>query len=267
VSDKLTTDYDKAVAIRNEICQRIVYNLDAEEPPSTSDPVEYTLFEEKEGYCTAFASAMVLMARSIGIPSRYAQGYLTDERRLEPNGHYVVTDEDYHAWAELYFDDYGWVAFDPTIGARFKEGEGLGDSGDPRPWYQKGIIGIALDVAIGATLIGLAISGFGIFRSYRRLANVQSELERTFIAFSKRLERAAGRRRLVGQTADEFLNSIRSNLHGSYDAACELNARFVKAMYSSETVSHETVAQLRADVKSFGTLLKLETAGTKKVMS
>jgi hypothetical protein len=258
------SDYDKAVAIQNEISRRIVYNLDAEETPPKRDPVEYALFEEKEGYCTSFASAMVLMARAVGLPARYVQGYLTDDRRREPNGKYQVTDADYHAWAEVFFKDFGWVTFDPTLGAVAKEGEGLGDVGDNRPWYQRGIISFVLDILIVATIVAMILSSIAFVRNRRRFSNLRTEVERVYVSYSRALERTSGRRRNVGQTADEFLESVRPSLNGSYDSAKGLNERFVRAMYSAESVAPESVATLRADVKAFCTALKVSANQAKK---
>jgi len=258
VSAGKKTDFDKAIAIQTEISRRIVYNLDAEEYPETKDPVEYALFEAKQGYCTAFASAMVQMARSIGLPSRYVQGYLTDERRAEPNGKFLVTDADYHAWAELYFNDFGWVRFDPSTDAQCVNGECLGDAGDARPWYQKGIVAIVLDVAILATIIGLIVTVVNYFKGSGRVTNVKSELGRTYISFNRALERAAGHRRLVGQTANEFLEHIRPCLKDCYPIARDLNERFVSALYSANSIDATSVELLRADVK----VLKLKLSST-----
>lgn len=263
VTSGAKTDYAKAMAIQSEITRRIVYNLDAEETPQTSDPVQYALFEQKEGYCTAFASAMVVMARSAGLPARYVQGYLTDERRREPHDVFTVTDADYHAWAEIYFKDFGWVIFDPTIGAQSKPGEGLGDVGDNRPWYQHGIISFVFDVAILATLVGLAATGISFFKSRRRFASIRTEVERVYVSFCVALERVAGRRRNVGQTADEFLESIRPSLNGTYRAAKDLNARFVTAMYSAEGIDPDALLRLREDVKAFQGELKKAAKQTK----
>lgn len=64
----------------------------------------------REGYCEYYATTMILMLRSEGIPARLAVGYLW------PNEGSVVTSSAAHAWAEVYFPGYGWVPFDPTGG-------------------------------------------------------------------------------------------------------------------------------------------------------
>ena len=73
--------------------------------------------EKKEGYCTLFASSMVCMLRSIGIPARVATGYYAAPNMLDTDTFAAeLLDENYHAWAEVYFDGMGWVTFEPTPG-------------------------------------------------------------------------------------------------------------------------------------------------------
>ncbi len=251
VSKGKKTDYEKALAIQGYISRQIVYNLDAAETPIEKDPVEYSLFELKEGYCTAFASAMVVMARSVGIPARYVQGYLPDSRRQEKSGLYTITDADYHAWAELSFEGAGWVKFDPTIDAVSKEGYGLGDTGETKPWYLRTpvlvIAGIFLAV-LSALLIGSASRRLpGIYRS----ATGKSDLDGQIIGFNRSLERIAGKRRLVGQTLSEFLVGLEGHLGAEYAAATSIESRFTKALFSQEPLSASEVALLQQDVRAF----------------
>jgi transglutaminase-like putative cysteine protease len=75
--------------------------------------------EVKSGYCIHFASAMAVMARSLGIPSRVAVGFQPGTAfNTDSQGRsmYKVTSHDFHAWPELYFDGIGWVPFEPTPG-------------------------------------------------------------------------------------------------------------------------------------------------------
>ncbi|MGV9305202.1 transglutaminase family protein [Nonomuraea sp. NPDC003727] len=69
------------------------------------------LEQTRAGYCEQFASAMAVLARSIGIPARVAIGY-TGGTKLE--GRWEVRTHDSHAWPELYFEGVGWLAFEPT---------------------------------------------------------------------------------------------------------------------------------------------------------
>ncbi|UKF30832.1 transglutaminase TgpA family protein [Clavibacter phaseoli] len=72
----------------------------------------------RSGYCVHFASAMAIMAREAGIPSRVAVGYLPGDQ-VGRDGDlitYRVGSHDLHSWPELYFSGIGWIAFEPTPG-------------------------------------------------------------------------------------------------------------------------------------------------------
>lgn len=70
------------------------------------------LFKRKQGYCVHYASAMALMLRMAGIPSRVVGGYMGGEVNSDEN--YVTLREyDAHAWVEAYVD-HKWTEYDPT---------------------------------------------------------------------------------------------------------------------------------------------------------
>jgi transglutaminase-like putative cysteine protease len=74
--------------------------------------------EVKQGYCIHFASAMTVMARSIGIPARMAVGFLPGlltTNRIEGKNVFRVTTHELHTWPELFFEGVGWVRFEPTV--------------------------------------------------------------------------------------------------------------------------------------------------------
>jgi hypothetical protein len=70
--------------------------------------------ENRQGYCEYFATAMVMLLREMGIPSRYVLGYL--QGREDTAGVWTVDRSAAHAWVEVYFPGHGWVEFDPTPG-------------------------------------------------------------------------------------------------------------------------------------------------------
>jgi hypothetical protein len=80
------------------------------------DPVDAFLTETRVGSCEQFASTMVLLLRAWGIPSRLVGGYKGGTRE-EESTEYVFRDSDAHAWVEVFFNDHGWVEFDPTPGS------------------------------------------------------------------------------------------------------------------------------------------------------
>jgi hypothetical protein len=112
VTDGLETPYDKAAAIERYL-REIPYNERINEPAPGQDGVDYFLFEVQEGYCDYYASSMVVMLRSLGVPARYVRGYGQGERQA---GVYVVREWDSHAWPEVFFPGFGWVEFEPTGG-------------------------------------------------------------------------------------------------------------------------------------------------------
>ncbi len=69
----------------------------------------------KGGYCEYYASTMAVLLRELGIPARFVEGYLPGSR-AEGSNTVNITNNQAHAWVEVYFPRYGWVTFDPTGG-------------------------------------------------------------------------------------------------------------------------------------------------------
>ena len=81
--------------------------------PQGEDPIEWFLFEGREGFCNYFATAEVLMLRSIGIPARMVVGYAQGER-ISENDEFLVKVKDSHSWVEAFFPESGWIILEPT---------------------------------------------------------------------------------------------------------------------------------------------------------
>ena len=95
------------------------YTLDLSVEDASIDPVEDFVFNRKRGHCEYFASALALMLRGVGIPSRLISGFKGAEynektRKLEVRALHA------HAWVEGYVEGH-WVTFDPTPGLRDSE--------------------------------------------------------------------------------------------------------------------------------------------------
>jgi transglutaminase-like putative cysteine protease len=104
--------YAKAKALERHLQENYRYSLDIETSVQKS-PIEEFLFVRKTGYCEHYASAMVVLLRTLGIPARLATGFLAGE--WNDFGHYyTVRQRDAHAWVEVYFPLSGWMTFDPT---------------------------------------------------------------------------------------------------------------------------------------------------------
>jgi protein-glutamine gamma-glutamyltransferase len=115
VAAKARTPYDKAVAIEAFLRSRFSYTLELTGKPG-DDPLAHFLFETHAGHCEYFASAMTIMLRTQGIPSREVNGFLPGEFN-DLAGDYIVRASDAHSWVEAYFPGSGWVTFDPTPAA------------------------------------------------------------------------------------------------------------------------------------------------------
>lgn len=115
------SSYEKAVALQQYLrAGDFVYSEEApveEDYDGTGLDVIATFLEVKSGYCVHFASAMALMARSLGIPARVAVGFLPGEMidgEREGKRTFEASSHDLHSWPELYFEGIGWVPFEPT---------------------------------------------------------------------------------------------------------------------------------------------------------
>ncbi len=114
---EITKGYDnllyKVLAIQQHLLDNYYYSLKPGLAKGGMSQLEHFLFEAKKGYCSYFAFAMVTMLRSIGIASRVAVGFAPDMENKILNFYYIRS-IDAHAWVEVYFDNYGWLTFDPT---------------------------------------------------------------------------------------------------------------------------------------------------------
>ena len=96
-----TTPYDRAKAIETWLRSNIVYNETIPQPPADQDPVDWLLFDLREGYCNYYASAMIMMLRTLGIPARMAAGFAQGTWDAAQNA-YTVQERDAHTWVEVF---------------------------------------------------------------------------------------------------------------------------------------------------------------------
>ena len=108
----IPTRYDQAQAVVNWFQSEFSYTLDL--PPTAREAtLEHFLLQRRAGHCEYFSTAMAILLRSQGIPTREVNGFLGGE--WSNFGDYLaVTQNQAHAWVEVWFPGYGWVPFDPT---------------------------------------------------------------------------------------------------------------------------------------------------------
>lgn len=113
-ADGQPTPYLKAKIIEEHLKHDFKYDTNS---PSGGkpQPVDHFLFESRRGHCEFFSTAMALMLRELGIPSRNVTGFVGGTYNRFGR-YYAVREGDAHSWVEAYFDDpiRGWVTFDPT---------------------------------------------------------------------------------------------------------------------------------------------------------
>ncbi|WP_458206864.1 transglutaminase TgpA family protein [Haladaptatus sp. NG-SE-30] len=110
ITARADNPYEKALYIERWLEENKRYSLEVEKPQG--DVAEKFVFQMEEGYCVYYATSMVTMLRTQGIPARFVTGYTSGQRVDEDR--WVVRGLDSHAWVEVYFPNAGWVRFDPT---------------------------------------------------------------------------------------------------------------------------------------------------------
>ena len=112
LTSEADTRIEKAITITNYLRNTFRYK-DSVMIPQGEDPIEWFLFEGREGFCNYFSTAEVLMLRSIGIPARMVVGYAQGER-LSENDDFLVKVKDSHSWVEAFYPESGWIILEPT---------------------------------------------------------------------------------------------------------------------------------------------------------
>lgn len=121
ITEGKTNWFDKAKAVERHFGgSEFTYSQkDVAVPGENDDYVDQFLFETKIGYCDNFSTSMVVLLRSLGIPTRWVKGYTGGEfieySEDDPSKQiYEITNNNAHSWVEVYFPNQGWVPFEPT---------------------------------------------------------------------------------------------------------------------------------------------------------
>ncbi len=133
ISTGLNNPYDIANAVTQYLRANIQYTLAISQPPGKQERIDWFLFDYQKGFCNYYATAEVILLRSLGIPARMAVGFVQGQREGNPAAQtpvgassnitqsqvgetstYVVRQNNAHAWPEVYFPKIGWVIFEPT---------------------------------------------------------------------------------------------------------------------------------------------------------
>ena len=240
------TDYQKCMALVRYLGKQCRYNTQAAAVPAGKDKVDYFLFESQEGYCDLFATAFSVMARSIGVQTRYATGWflpITD--RKPEDGWYTVVEKDGHAWSEVYFRNVGWIQFDATAAA-VNISPKQAKQGSERPKEA-----IRWDVVLNSFLALAGIAGVGLlirallrtnFAGRDPLSQLMKEQNRLQFA----IESVVKHPRRFSQSITEFAHRHEAMLGDAAAPATELSKDFETAFFGGNQVTPELAADLKA---------------------
>ena len=118
IAGGLASPYRQMEQLEAYLSTRYTYTLTPGNVPRNRDFVEYFL-ESGEGYCVYFASAMTVMARTLGVPARFVIGYGLEASETD----WMAYADNAHAWVECYILGVGWIPFDPTAGSSYRAPE------------------------------------------------------------------------------------------------------------------------------------------------
>lgn len=233
--------FDQAMRIQEYLRANYPYDLKTPPPPEGRDVVDNFLFDVQQGFCSHYASAMVVMLRAQGIPSRVAAGYATGNFDTERYA-YRVTQEAVHAWVEVYFPGIGWVEFEPTAARApfvYPQTDLAAGALQPAPALQpKGEGGLPQPVVLAMTLLvvlallAAPLTLLRLFALRRALPSVQVD------SLYRQMRRAlawAGITAAASVTPEEFL--LRSSgqiapYAGLVNALRQATSLYQQAIYS-----------------------------------
>lgn len=241
-----SNDYEKAVRLKEAIERQVAYDLKAPAIPAGFDAVDYFLFESKRGYCDLFASAMATTARVVGLPARYATGFYP-ARDIKDDFGYVFHQSEAHAWAELFFEGHGWVAFDPTEGA-----PNLGDATREAPILEQPWVRTLGLILLGAFfVIGPFFAAKFVAKRRTPVDPAKRALAKAYSVYVRAVEKGTGRPKRPGETPLEYVARVREDWTQRPDNLDALNQQFVAAFYSpNPTNSEELLLSAKEFAKS-----------------
>jgi transglutaminase-like putative cysteine protease len=266
--------YQKAVAIQDYL-RSLDYSLEVQTPPAGVDGVDYFLFETGQGYCQYFASAMTVLLRICGVPSRMAVGYGPGEviDAYAPREGELPADEpesgpltfivrNSHSWSEVFFPEYGWIPFEPTPvyplivrGGHAPLLPGSGGDGGANPPDQSGGIsplpGDGEGTGIGATWyvrplavsLGLALLAAVVWLGWRRLLGEVAEPKVAYarIGYLATLSGLGPSDRLTPYEYGRVLSGAVPDVSADLDAVVDT---YVRACYGRSDLTHEEQSRI-----------------------
>ncbi len=232
VSAPAPTTYDKVRALEGWLAANTRYSLDIPPLPKDADAVDQYLFVDRQGFCEQIATSLVVMLRSLGVPSRVVAGYAPGLRNPF-TGLFEVRASDAHLWTEVWFPGVGWQSFDPTAVVPLAGDHGSSRAGTGLAAYLAGHlpkVPVWLEIALGVAA-GLALTaavGVHLTAAWtRRRRRPQPSWADRCLARLERAGAARGRPRGESETVYEYAAALAPMLtaDGRLDRMAELVSR------------------------------------------
>ncbi len=233
------------------------YSTTNPDPPANEDAVQF-LLDTHSGYCTFYATALMVMARSLGLPARVAAGFVPGTYD-KATAQWVAAGNDAHAWAQVYFPGYGWISFEATPSYNqpvrpVASGTSSGSGTDVPPTNRKGGVnppgkkptspgtvpssplttgkGHApgsnqpLVISLGLLVAILLLLGLALVMWWRLAYRALSPIGQIFARMAL-LGRIAGVKPQPSQTATEYGAALAARLPGQQQAIEDITERYV----------------------------------------
>jgi protein-glutamine gamma-glutamyltransferase len=240
LADQITAgtrnEYGAVTAVQSWLQTNTRYDLTVPREPAGVDAVDHFLFDTRRGFCEHIASAMAVLLRAEGIPTRIVTGYGPGERNPF-TGYFDVRYADAHAWVEVLYPQIGWIPYDPTFGVPPVPGGWGSPMGAGLASWVTAQIGAAVPVgmrtAVGAAahrftatvaaghaaiplaagVVALTLAFAGFRRRRRRRSKPPAPHDAFDVAYAQLLDglSAAGRPPDPSSTPDEVLAAVRAD--------------------------------------------------------
>lgn len=240
ITENEETNYNKAKAIEDYFKNSdYEYSLDVEHS-NLDNPIEYFIFNGKKGYCIQYATAMVLLCRSLNIPARYIEGYyVTEADKVEDT--YEVKESNAHAFVQVYLSGYGWKNFDPTPG--FGDENSITESitafNEDEKGVFSGVIYALFVITVSILFISILVKVTYRYRKLRKILKLPNEeaLEK-LIGYSVELLRLCNINYVNGETELEFAERVDTILNVEFKNSMQ---EYYEYKYALKSISNEDV--------------------------
>lgn len=250
--------YEKALTLQNYfITNGFEYDL-GYRPPKGMDTPDYFVFTSKRGTCSDFATAFCLMASSVGLPVRYAEGYTMElyaenAENAQFTG-YVVKEKNAHAFPEVYISGTGWMTFEPTVPAQ-QENSNVSYNLTIRQYI---ILGIFVLLGIGTALFVVFLLPGISEKHFRKKAAVIAPEKAVVLMYNRMLSQI--RRRMKADTSvmsagyvtgfcKQILNTDISRLRSAFERACFGEKSISEEERTNALVCYEQVSEAMGHIK------------------